>query len=159
MPADYPFDRDVDAEHAQALRDRSRQTDAREPGTRSLVALRRELRRAGGVGPAGRRLPIGPPPTERIGLGELTVEELTAIDRAAALAGLSRASYLRACALSTGEELERAHRAAERRTAAAAQPSRLERVVARASSEVRRSGGTLPLEAALVDAARKERRP
>lgn len=98
MPAELPFDQDVDRAHVEARRARRRRYDL-------LVANRKALRRAGGT-TTGQKRPRGAPPeTERASL-RLTSDELHRIERAAKEAQLSRENFIRCAALHFVHALE-----------------------------------------------------
>lgn len=101
MPADMPYERDVDREHAEKHREQRRLDNGRAD---RRATIKNELRRGAGVLPAERRPPEAPA-TERISF-KVSVGELARLKRTAAELHLSVPALLRAAALTLDRRLE-----------------------------------------------------
>lgn len=157
--ADLPFDRELDAEHAQQRRDERRVEDHR----RARAAAARDDLLAAAATPTG-----APPRTQRL-RGRLSVGEDLALERAAKASGLAVATFSRAAILHFVARLDppRSEERSDSRQAPPpigrdrsaprhSEPSQLERVVGRAALESVRTGE--PLDEAIERIAEEERK-
>lgn len=98
MPADLPYERDVDREHAEQHRARAQRAERR-------VEIKNELHRVAGLRPGARREAGSPPLTERV-TALFAVGELERLQRAADELGVSVRSLVRGGALLLARRLE-----------------------------------------------------